>query len=77
MLACSGGTEVYYARKQVALELQCLHVRECACECVLCCVRVHVSVFCALCESACECVLCVVYQMVSIRRYWASSIMQF
>ena len=36
MLVCSGGTEVYDARKQVALELQCLHVWERACECVLC-----------------------------------------
>ena len=39
MLVCSGVTEVYYARKQVALGLQCLHVWECACECVLCVVR--------------------------------------
>ena len=28
--------------------------------CFVCCVRVHVSVFCMLYESACECVLCVV-----------------
>ena len=25
--------------------------------CFACCMRVHVSVFCVLCESACECVV--------------------